>query len=154
MGRSKKRSQRRSISIMKTVVGDSDVLIALYLETDKNYSRAVEISEFLYNKDIHIVFPNTTIAEAVTTFHRKFSNPKLAASLIDHYREGRFNIEYIDEKIMMKATQLYNPKGSKQNTFFDAIVAAVAKKLNADAIFSFDDWYTKLGFKLASKLLS
>ena len=27
-----------------------------------------------------------------------------------------------------------------------------AKELNADAIFSFDDWYRKLGFTLASDL--
>ncbi|MDP3732992.1 MAG: hypothetical protein Q8Q91_00480 [Candidatus Daviesbacteria bacterium] len=40
---------------------------------------------------------------------------------------------------------------SKHNTFFDAIVAATAEKLNADGIFSFDSWYPKLGFKLVDK---
>lgn len=38
--------------------------------------------------------------------------------------------------------------GSKKNTFFDAIVAATAENLGTDAIFSFDDWYPKLGFRL------
>jgi predicted nucleic acid-binding protein len=35
---------------------------------------------------------------------------------------------------------------------FDALVAAVAKKNNADAIFSFDAWYQKQGFKLVTNL--
>lgn len=152
MGRTQKGSQCRSISNMKTVVGDSDVLIALYVQSDTNHFQAVKISEFLYNKGVYTIFPNTTIAEAITTFHRKFSDSELAASLIDHYKEGKFKVEYVDEKIMMKAADLYNPKGSKQNTFFDAVVAATAKTLLADAIFSFDEWYTKIGFTLASEL--
>lgn len=40
----------------------------------------------------------------------------------------------------MQALLLYNPHGSKQNTLFDAVVATIAKELNADAIFSFDEW--------------
>ncbi len=36
---------------------------------------------------------------------------------------------------------------------FDAVVAACAEKLEADVIFSFDDWYQKLGFKLAEELV-
>jgi predicted nucleic acid-binding protein len=36
---------------------------------------------------------------------------------------------------------------------FDALVAAVAKKNNADAIFSFDEWYKKLGFTLVTGLI-
>ncbi len=43
-------------------------------------------------------------------------------------------------------------KKSKHNTLFDAVVAATAKKYQADAIFSFDKFYKKQGFKLASEL--
>ena len=44
-------------------------------------------------------------------------------------------------------------KRSKHHTLFDAIVAAVAKKYYADAIFSFDKFYKSKGFKLVSELL-
>lgn len=67
-------------------------------------------------------------------------------------QEGVFTVEYIDEEILKLATKYFEHANSKKNTFFDAIVAATAKRLEADAIFSFDNWYTKLGFKLASQV--
>ncbi|MBI2021618.1 type II toxin-antitoxin system VapC family toxin [Candidatus Daviesbacteria bacterium] len=132
------------------VIGDADSLIALFLDYDVNHKRATSTLAKLDQTGITTIYPNTAIAEAITTLLRKHSNPKLAEYLAQQYKDERFTVEYIDEKIMKLATEVFNPKGSKQNTFFDAVVAATAKKLNADAIFSFDEWYTKLGFKLAS----
>jgi len=45
-----------------------------------------------------------------------------------------------------------NLKKGKHHTLFDAVVAAVADKYQADAIFSFDKFYKSKGFKLASDL--
>lgn len=134
------------------VVGDADALIALLLEKDGHYQEASEISKYLYAKGYIVIFPNTAVVEAITTFQRKFSSPRLAGILSDQYAQGVFAVEYIDEEIMNIAGGLFNPKKSKKNTFFDAIVAATAKSLKADAIFSFDNWYKKVGFKLASDL--
>ena len=132
------------------VVGDADSLIALFLDYDVNHKRATSTLAKLDQAGITTIYPNTAIAEAITTLLRKHSNPELAAYLTQQYKDERFTVEYVDEKIMKFATEVFNPKGSKQNTFFDALIAATAKKLNADTIFSFDKWYNKLGFKLAS----
>jgi len=53
---------------------------------------------------------------------------------------------------LTEALALFNLHGSKQNTLFDAVVAAMARRLNAAAIFSFDKWYEKLGFRLVTRL--
>ncbi|MDO8658861.1 MAG: PIN domain-containing protein [Candidatus Levybacteria bacterium] len=134
------------------VIGDADSLIALLLDYDANYELAAGTLKRLNQKETAIIYPNTAIAEAVTTLMRKHSNPLLASYLTQQYKEDQFVIEYIDEKIMKLATEIFNPKGSKQNTFFDALVAATAKKLNSNIIFSFDKWYEKQGFKLAANL--
>ncbi|MBI4096222.1 MAG: type II toxin-antitoxin system VapC family toxin [Candidatus Levybacteria bacterium] len=134
------------------IIGDADVLIALFLEEDSHYEEASKISKYLYSEGHTVIFPNTAIAEAITTLHRKLANPTVADLLVQHYKKGLFEVEYVDEYIMQEAAEIYNPKGSKKNTFFDALVAATAKKLNAQTIFSFDTWYQKLGFKLASDL--
>lgn len=134
------------------VVGDADVLIALAIEKDSLHLRAFAISRKLADDNIQVIFPNTAISEAVTTLLRKHSNPKLAGYLAQQYKENIFKVEYVDEDTMKMAVNIFNPVSSKQNIFFDALVAATAKKLNADAIFSFDDWYQKLGFKLAGDL--
>lgn len=134
------------------VVGDADSLIALILDTDANYKRATDILTKLDQAETTIVYPNTAIAEAITTLLRKHSNPDLADYLSKQYRENMFRVEYVNEEIMKIATDLFNRRASKQNTFFDAIVAASAKKLTADAIFSFDSWYKRQGFILAAEL--
>ncbi|HEX2349602.1 MAG TPA: hypothetical protein VHI51_14315, partial [Ktedonobacterales bacterium] len=54
--------------------------------------------------------------------------------------------------VLAEAMTLFNPYGSKQNTLFDAVVAVVARRVDADAIFSFDGWYEKQGFRLVSQL--
>lgn len=134
------------------VVADADILVGLYFKNDVLHDKIKNINKNFLEKGAKIIFPNTAIAEGITTLHRKLSNSTAAALLNQHYKKRILEVEYVDEEIMQEAAELYNPEGSKQNTFFDAIVAATAKSLNADAIFSFDDWYIKVGFKLASDL--
>lgn len=132
------------------VIGDADSLIALFLDYHANHERATSTLTKLNQAGTTAIYPNTAIAEAITTLLRKHSNPELASYLAQQYRDDRFAVEYVNEKMMKLATEIFKPKGSKKNTFFDAIVAATAKELNTDAIFSFDDWYKKLGFTIAS----
>lgn len=58
-------------------------------------------------------------------------------------------VENISQDIINEAREFFDPNSSKHNTIFDCIVAALAKRHHADAIFSFEYWYNKLGFKLA-----
>jgi predicted nucleic acid-binding protein len=134
------------------VVADADILVALYFKNDVLHNKVTNINKKFLETGVRIIFPNTAIAEGITTLHRKLSNSTAAALLNQHYKKRILDVEYIDEQIMQEAAELYAPEGSKKNTFFDAIVAAVGKSLNADAIFSFDRWYEKAGFKLASDL--
>lgn len=134
------------------VVADADILVALYFKNDILHNKVSDINKKFLETGVRIIFPNTAIAEGITTLHRKLSNSTAAALLNQHYKKRILEVEYIDEQIMQQAAEFYNPKGSKKNTFFDAIIAAVAKSLNADAIFSFDGWYKKVGFKLTTDL--
>jgi hypothetical protein len=60
-------------------------------------------------------------------------------------------VQFVDHEILGEAADLFNPLASKKNTLFDAVVAAIAKRLNADAIFSFDGWYRTTLFLLQEK---
>jgi predicted nucleic acid-binding protein len=62
-------------------------------------------------------------------------------------------IEPVDQTTIDDAATIFKPHGSKQNTLFDAIVATIAKKHRARAVFSFDEWYTKVGFELVSNIV-
>lgn len=138
---------------IKILIADADILIAQMVEDDENHDLTETLNNKIKELGVTIIFPNTAIAEAITSLLRRHSNPAAAEYIRKLYLDRAFNVEYINEKIMMEAAKLFNPSSSKKNTFFDALVAATAKKLNADAIFSFDDWYTKMGFKLVKDLI-
>ncbi len=139
--------QERSVN--KIVVADADALIALSLEKDPNHDLAVTISGMLMKQGVTIIFPITVFPEAVTTLKRAFNQPEKAHLINRQLQQGAFQIEYLNQEIINRACEIFDKAISKQNTLFDAIVAATAEKLAAQAIFSFDDWYPKLGLKLA-----
>lgn len=135
----------------KVVVVDADALIALSLDQDRHHQKAAAINHKLRQQKARIIFPVTVFPETITTLKRAFNQFEKAHVLNQQYLAGAFQVEYINEEIMKKAAEIFDKKAvSKQNTLFDALVAATATYLGADTIFSFDSWYTKLGFKLAT----
>jgi len=138
----------------KIVIGDADSLIALAFKDDSNHERAKKISEQLLSRAYEIVYPNTAIMEAITTLRRALNLPDKAQLVNHQYQQGNITVEYINEGIQLKASQRWQKADSKKNTIFDAVVAETAVSFNANYIFSFDDWYQKQGFTLASEISS
>lgn len=134
------------------VVGDTDGLIAILHEEDINHKKAVETVTRLLTYNAQTVFPLTTIAETITTLIRKLNKPGLAARVVERITSGELAIENTDTDMLDEALKVFDPKGSKKRTIFDALVVATAKKLNTNIIFSTDEWYSKLGFTLALNL--
>lgn len=134
------------------VIGDTDGLIAILHEEDKNHQKAKDTIVKLLQNDAQTIFPLTTIVETVTTLKRKLNKPALAAHVIKQITSGTLAIENTDTDLLSNALKIFDPAGSKKNTLFDAIVAALAQKKETKIIFSFDEWYRKLGFQLASDL--
>ena len=137
-----------------TIIGDADGLIAFINPRDASNKQANKILTFLEEHEATLYFPTTTIAETITALVRKHASPPLARQIVEQCKAGSILFIPVDEVVITTAIGLYNPEGSKYNTFFDAIVAAVAKQTNADAIFSFDKWYNKQGFKITDDILA
>lgn len=139
-------------SRLRTVVVDADALIALFNKDDLHATTAMNLLERLTTDNIRLLYPATTIAETVTTLRRRFNNAQAVVEVVHVIQAGNLTIEPVDMQVLTEALALFKPSGSKQNTLFDAIVAAVAKHHHAEAIFSFDQWYEKQGFVLAAHL--
>jgi len=135
-----------------TIIVDSDGLIGSINPTDIHYHRATRTLNNLFQKNSKLVYPATVIVESVTLLQGRLKNPGLAAVIIHLVDMNELDIEPVDVELLQKANIFMDFKRSKHNTLFDAIVVAVALKYKADAIFSFDDFYKKKGFKLASDL--
>ena len=135
------------------VIGDSDGLIALFYEGDALHEIAVSTVQRLMERNADIVFPSTAIAETLTALQRKFNQPTIAPRIQESIEQNLLIVDPVDRALVQSAFALYKPQGSKQNTFHDAIVAAMAKKLTADAVFSFDGWYSDIGLALAKDII-
>lgn len=134
------------------VIVDSDGLIGSLNINDIHHSVSTKILLALVKKSAKLIYPATTIAESVTFLQGRLNKPELAKEIIDRIKANQLQIEPVDQNVLQEASFLMNFKGSKHNTLFDAIVAATAKKHNADAIFSFDKFYKTHGFLLAQEL--
>jgi predicted nucleic acid-binding protein len=62
--------------------------------------------------------------------------------------DGSMHIETVNEHDVQIATQFFYQQRTKEESLCDCFVMALAKKVQADCIFSFDQGYTKNGFVL------
>ncbi len=135
------------------VIVDADAIISFVYVNDENHRRAKHLMQQLVTSDAYLLFPATAICKAVTVPRGKLNRPEDAKRIVSKFQSGDFPVQAVDHATLTEAGALFNPDGSKKNTLFDAVVAAIAKRLNAAAIFSFDEWYRKIGLSLASDLL-
>ncbi len=135
------------------VIVDSDAIVARANLEDTNHHLAIQISKKLAEIGATVIYPSCIIFEFTTTIARKFKDPQMAARILEIFSNPSITIEPVDQSIIQGAVHYYDPKATKKNTTFDAGVAAIADKYQADYIFGFDGFYEKKGFKLAKDLL-
>ncbi len=135
------------------VIVDADAIISFVYVEDENHIRAKAIMQHLATSQSSLLFPTTAICEAVTVLRGKLNRPEDASRILQKFQSGDFPVQAVDEQMLTDAATLFNPQSSKKNTLFDAVVAAIAKHHHADAIFSFDGWYRKIGLTLTDDLI-
>lgn len=136
----------------KLVVGDADAIIAQANPEDLNHQQAIAIAQKLIDLGVNVIYPATAVAEAVTHIQRVLSSRATAYGTAQLFLDPAAQIIEVNKQTLANALKYFSPTTSKKNTLFDCIVAATAEEYKADAIFSFDDFYTKKGFKLANEL--
>lgn len=140
----------------KILIVDSDAIIALFNPEDSNYSKAQILFESFYEQKTRLVYPATTLVETVDTIQRRLKKYQVSVQIAQLISSSEFttgSVEQIDGVCIKEAVKYFQEETNNRKTLADAVVVAVAKKLKADGIFSFDDWYQKLGYKLASELI-
>ena len=134
------------------VIGDADAIIAQTDPDDVHHQKATVISDTLKSKDAQVLYPATAILEAATHMQRVLSSTASAYGTAVFFSNPNIQVVEVNQDTLRGAIKYFDSNTSKKNTFFDCTVAAIAQKYRADAIFSFDKFYKKKGFKLASEL--
>lgn len=135
------------------IIVDADALIALLDSNDAHNERALQVTRRLDEIEAPLLYPSTAIIEAATTLQRKFNKPEMVAQIVEMVASHELLIEPVDEALLGEAIAFFRPHGSKHNTLFDAVVAALARKHQSTVVFSFDAWYEKLGLQLVNTQL-
>lgn len=134
------------------VVVDADAIVAQAYPDDSNHKLAVSLSEMLNKLDAQVIYPASAILEATTVLQGRLNSGATAYDIAVAFSDPNIQIAEVNQTTLGRAIKHFSPTTSKKNTLFDCIVAAIAEEYKADAIFSFDKFYTTHGFKLAKEL--
>lgn len=140
----------------QTVVVDADAVIALFNPEDSNHSKAEALFESFYEQGARLIYPATALVETVDTIQRRLKKYDVSTQIAQLIADAEFAaeaVEPIDGAYLKEAIKYFQDETGNRKTLADAVVVAVAKKTNADGIFSFDEWYQKIGYKLASEIV-
>lgn len=136
----------------KLVVGDADAIIAQANPQDLKHEEAVALAQKLLDLQVTVVYPASAVVEATTHIQRVLDSNATAYGTAQLMVGPEAQIIEVNKQTLTHAMKFFSPEASKKNTLFDCIVAAVAEDNDADAVFSFDGFYKKKGFKLASEI--
>lgn len=136
------------------VVVDADAIIAQVNQNDVHHTIAGVLSQSLVDMNAHVIYPSTAIAESNAFIQRILGSTASAYGTAVIFTGPDVSIAEVNQQTLITALKYFSPTTSKKNTMFDCIIAAIADEQNADAIFSFDNFYKKKGFKLASDIIT
>lgn len=137
----------------KTIIVDSDAIFAIYNPNDPLNKKAINTFQQLIEQDYELIYPTSVLFEVISLFQRVLPTPTVASKLLEMIKNDQIQTFVIDSDILKESAVLFNPSGSKKNTFIDCSVVAIAKKIKAKGVFSYDNFYEKKGLKLAESLI-
>lgn len=137
----------------KKVVIDSDAIYAIYNHNDPLHKKAIKTLEWLKNNHYQLIYPTSVIFEVISLFQRVLSSSSITTQLTTMISQDLLIIYTINNNLLKESAAIFKPTGSKKNTLVDCSVFAIAKKIKANGVFSYDQFYAKKGLKLANDLV-
>ena len=134
------------------VIVDADAIVAQAYPNDSNHQKAVAISNKLNDLGAQVIYPASAVLEATTVLQGRLNSGATAYGTAVVFSDPNVQVAEVSQNTLAKAMNYFSPITSKKNTLFDCVVMAIADEYKANAIFSFDRFYEKKGFKSASDL--
>jgi len=134
------------------VIVDADAIVAQAHPQDSNHQKALAISQKLKNLNARMIYPSTSICEAVSVLQHKLTSSATAYGTAVVFTDSNLEVVEVNKDTIKRSVNYFSPSASKKNTLFDCVILDTAERFKADAIFSFDHFYKSKGFKLANEL--
>ena len=126
---------------------DADALVAISDINDSNHKKALELAALLKEEGLGLYISSFAFGEAVTVASQNVSLKK-AVELGEDIQRGMCSIIEVNTKHIVKAFKMFSKQTSKNSRFTDMVNMVLMDELKIDTIFSFDNHYSKNGYKL------
>ena len=134
---------------------DADALVALTVETDTNHEKARSLLSRLIVNPVLFLTSNYVFSESITIISQRASHQTAITFIAKMQSMGSpFQITRADENIEEEAIGVFKAQTSKNTSYVDCTNMVFMKRLDLDAIFSFDEVYRKNGLTLVEDLLT
>jgi|SRR3954466_2317709 len=130
------------------IIADSSALVSLIVITDSNHDRATQFIEHLTPVD-SVIIPSEVFAEALNLVGKKFGHEQAVQAAYSFLEAELFTVMPSTDVARMKALQLYDTL-SAGDSYTDALVMAMADHHGTNAVFGFDDVFSKQGYSMPS----
>lgn len=137
----------------RNVVVDSDAIFALYNPNDPLNTKATHTFQQLIAQNFQLIYPTSVLFEIISLFQRVLPSPAVTYQLVDMIKHDSLLLHVVDADVLKESVSLFNPSGTKKNTLIDCSVVVVAKKIKAEAVFAYDNFYRKCGLKFAEEIV-
>lgn len=141
------------MSFPRKIFIDSDAFVALAREDDAHHEKAIALLNRLTKESAIIITSNYVFTESITVISMRKSH-EAAVEYIRRMKEtdSNYTIQQVDADIEALAIEIFKKQTSKNTSFVDCTNMAFLQAMKIDAIFSFDEVYSKNGFALVSDL--
>ncbi|MDZ4221692.1 MAG: PIN domain-containing protein, partial [Patescibacteria group bacterium] len=123
---------------METIVVDANIVVALFDEQDSTHEQAVALMKDFHVRGSRLVMVNLAVYEALTVLHMKDCRTQARAFYEVVRTNPRIYTVYVTGELESRAYLRFREAASKNMSFADCAIIAVAEAVNASAIASFD----------------
>ena len=128
------------------IIADSSGLISLFIETDENHTKAVDISLRITQKSTPIIIPGEIFSELVNILGKKFDHKRAFAAAESILESPMFIIQETTDQTRQFALRRFKDQ-SASVSFTDCGAMATADEYKVKEIFGFDKAFLQNGYK-------
>lgn len=128
---------------------DSDALIALYSPLDALSKRAKTIYKRLLEEKAQCFITNLVLQETATVISNKFGQDQ-SLEFLDRVEKIDIEQIFVNEKLTIKAWQIFKSQKKKGTSFIDCANVAVYHEMGIEGMMSFDKFYQRKGLKVTA----
>lgn len=138
-----------NMHMISEVFVDTNVFVTIRDNTDSTHKKALKISEYISKNKIKWATSSDVIGETLTVISKKLGK-EIAIDWYKDFKNSSIREIFIDEATHRETRKFFTKVKSKNISFIDCSNVIAMKRNKIKHIFSFDEYFRKMGVELLS----